>query len=71
MLLDPRKKKLIERLMAIKEPDVLKSLEKVLEEADYIARQEESMEAIRKGDTLTIDEFSASNKEWLRSRGLA
>ena len=37
-----------------------------LVQAEMEARSEESLEAIRNGEVLTLDEFFKSNEEWVK-----
>jgi hypothetical protein len=50
----------------IEKSSSLEKLEDPLIQAEMEARTKESLEAIRNGEVLTLDEFLKSNEEWLK-----
>ena len=44
----------------------IEKLDDFLVQAEMEARSEESLEAIRNGEVLTLDEFFKSNEEWVK-----
>ncbi len=44
----------------------IEKLDDFLVQAEMEARSEESLEAIRNGEALTLDEFFKSNEEWVK-----
>lgn len=59
---------LIERLMKLQKVSALERVEKSITLVEMEARAEESMEAVRKGETLSIAEFKSENRKWARER---
>ena len=66
MSIEAKKLDLIERLMQVREEAVLKHYEDLLIQAELQARSEESLNAIEKGEVVSLDAFKNSNKEWIR-----
>ena len=52
--------------MKIEKSSSHEKLDDLFVQAEMEARAEESLEAIRNGEVLTLDEFFKSNKEWLK-----
>ncbi len=50
----------------IEKSSSLEILENPFIQAEMEARTKESLEAIRNGEVLTLDEFLKSNEEWLK-----
>ncbi len=50
----------------IEKSSSLEILEDPFIQAEMEARTKESLEAIRNGEVLTLDEFLKSNEEWLK-----
>lgn len=63
-----KKQNLIDRLMKVGAEKTLDSVDAVLVQAEMVARAEESMEAIRKGNVISLEQFSKNTKEWLKAR---
>ncbi|TRX58739.1 hypothetical protein FNH22_12750 [Fulvivirga sp. M361] len=59
---------LIERLMKLQKGSSLQKVEKSIIRVEMEARAEESMEAIKNGDTLSMDEFKNENRQWAKER---
>lgn len=59
---------LIERLMKLQKVSALERVEKSITQVEMETRAEESMEAIRKGETLSIAEFKCENRKWAKER---
>lgn len=59
---------LIDRLMRVHEVSTLQRMEKLITQAEMESRAEKSLEAIEKGDVLSMDEFSKENRQWLRKK---
>lgn len=59
---------LIERLMKLQKVSALERVEKSITQAEMETRAEESMKAIRNGDTLSLDEFKNENRRWAKER---
>jgi len=57
---------LIDRLMRVHEVSTLQRMEKLMTQAEMESGAEKSLEAIGKGDVLSMDEFSKENRQWLR-----
>lgn len=68
MGIEAKKLDIIERLMKVREEDVLKKYEQLLIEAQLFTRTEESMQAIENNQTVTLENFSKGNKEWMESK---
>ena len=56
---------MIQRLMKIEKSSSLEKIEESILQAEMEARTEDSLEAIKRGDVMTLDEFRKSNQEWL------
>ena len=59
---------LIDRLMRVHEVSTLQRMEKLITQAEMESRAEKSLEAIKKGDVLSMDEFSKENRQWLNKK---
>ena len=59
---------LIDRLMRVNEVSTLQRMEKLITQAEMESRAEKSLEAIEKGDVLSMDEFSKENRQWLKKK---
>jgi hypothetical protein len=66
MTVEKMKLELINRVMKIEKSSMLERLEELFIQAEMEARTEESLESIRKGEVLTLNEFKKSNEEWLK-----
>jgi len=65
MTIEKRKLNMIQRLMKIEKSSSLEKIEESIIQAEMEARTEESLEAIKRGEVMTLDEFRKSNQEWL------
>jgi hypothetical protein len=65
MTIEKRKLNMIQRLMKIEKSSSLEKIEESILQAEMEARTEDSLEAIKRGDVMTLDEFRKSNQEWL------
>ena len=68
MTIEKRKLELINGAVKIEKSSSLEKLDDLFVQAEMEARAEESLEAIRNGEILTLDEFLKSNEEWLSSK---
>ncbi len=68
MNIEAKKLELIQQLMLVDDEAILRQYERLLVQAGMQARTEESIHAIENGNVLTINEFRAGNKEWLKKR---
>ncbi|MCK5705932.1 MAG: hypothetical protein KAI29_32505 [Cyclobacteriaceae bacterium] len=59
---------LIDRLMRVHEVSTLQRMEKLITQAEMESQAEKSLEAIKKGDVLSMDEFSKENRQWLKKK---
>lgn len=59
---------LIDRLMKMQDKSTLERLEKLVVQVEMETRAKESMEAIKKGDVLSIDKFRTNNQKWLKKK---
>ena len=59
---------LIDRLMKVHEVATLKRMEKLIIQAEMEARAEKSMQAIEKGEVVTLRKFSNENRKWLKKK---
>ena len=59
---------LIDRLMRVQEVSTLQRMEKLITQAEMESRAEKSLEAIEKGDVLSMDEFGKENRQWLKKK---
>lgn len=59
---------LIDRLMRVHEVSTLQRMEKLIIQAEMESRAEKSIEAIEKGEVLSVDEFSKENRQWLKKK---
>lgn len=66
MTKEKRKLELIKGAIKIEKSSSIEKLDDLFVQAEMEARTEESLEAIRNGEVLTLDEFIKSNKEWLK-----
>jgi len=58
---------IIERLMKIQSTSALKRMDELITQAELEIRAEESLNAIEKGDILSLDEFRKENEAWRKS----
>jgi hypothetical protein len=65
MTIEKRKLNMIQRLMKIEKSSSLEKIEESILQAEMEARTEDSLEAIKRGEVMTLDEFRKSNQEWL------
>lgn len=56
---------MIQRLMKIEKSSSLEKIEELIIQAEMEARTKGSLEAIKRGEVMTLDEFRKSNQEWL------
>lgn len=65
MTIEKRKLSMIQRLMRIEKSSSLEKIEESIIQAEMEARTDESFEAIKRGEVMTLEEFRKSNQEWL------
>jgi len=65
MSIELKKLVLIERLMQIKEEDVLQQYERLLEQAQLQSRANDSLKAIDNGQVISLEAFNSSNQSWI------
>lgn len=63
-----KRQKLVDRLMKVDADKTLEKVEEILIAAEMEARAEESMQAIRDGNVVSLEQFSINTDEWLRKR---
>ena len=68
MNLEAKKYRLIQRMIRLRNEGVIDKLESILQEAELEERTEESIQAIEKGQVISLDEFSNRNQEWLKKK---
>lgn len=68
MEIDTLKLGLIERLMKMDSSSTLRRMEELIIQAEMESRSEESLNAIRKGDYVSLESFRSANDEWKRKR---
>ena len=61
---------IIERLMRVKEASTLKKMERLISQAELESRTEDSLKAIKKGEVVTLDEFSKENLKWVKKNSI-
>ena len=66
MTIEKRKLELKNGEVKIEKSSSLEKLDDLFVQAEMEARAEESLEAIRNSEVLTLDEFFKSNEEWLK-----
>lgn len=66
MEVDELKLSMIQRLMKIDEPSSLEKIEQSIIQEEMQNRLNESLEAIDKGEVVSLEEFTKSNQEWLK-----
>jgi hypothetical protein len=66
MTIEKKKPEVKKGAVKIEKSSSLEILEDPFIQAEMEARTKESLEAIRKGEVLTLDEFLKSNEEWLK-----
>ena len=59
---------LIDRLMRVHEVSTLQRMETLIIQAEMESRSEKSLDAIDKGEVLSMDEFSKENRQWLKKK---
>ncbi|WP_339793853.1 hypothetical protein [uncultured Imperialibacter sp.] len=57
---------LIECVMQVQKKSTLERMDQLITQAEMETRAQESLEAINKGDVLSLDEFSQKNREWAK-----
>ncbi|MEQ8881722.1 MAG: hypothetical protein RLQ12_18905 [Cyclobacteriaceae bacterium] len=57
---------IIERLLRVEKTSTLQRMDQLITQAEIEARAEESLEAIRKGEVSSLDEFSQANRKWAK-----
>lgn len=60
------KQRLINRIMKVKDVATLKRIEHLTIQAEMEATAEKSLQAIGKGQVITLKEFSDENRKWLK-----
>jgi hypothetical protein len=70
MGIESQKLDIIERLMNVRKEAVITKYEQLLTEAQLFTRTDESVKAIENGQTITLENFSKGNKEWLKSKSI-
>jgi hypothetical protein len=68
MKFSERKLRLIERLIALKDHEILEQIEELLIQGELEARAQESLNAIENGEFETLEEFSQKKKDWLKEK---
>ena len=66
MTIEKRKLEGKKEVIETEKSSSLEKLDDLFVQAEMEARTEESLEAIRNGEVLTLDEFFKSNEEWLK-----
>lgn len=57
---------LIERLMRVHKTSTLERMAKLITQAEMEARSQESLDAIKEGDVISLDEFRRENRQWAK-----
>jgi hypothetical protein len=65
MTIEKKRPEVKKEAVKIEKSSSLEILEDPFIQAEMEARTKESLEAIRNGEVLTLDEFLKSNEEWL------
>lgn len=68
MELSDKKLKLIERLMRVRNQEILEQLEALLIRAEMELRAEDSLRAIENNNVISLDDFTQSNQDWLKKK---
>ncbi|MBP9151813.1 MAG: hypothetical protein KBF73_05985 [Flavobacteriales bacterium] len=63
-----KRQQLVDRLMKVDADKTLEKVEEILIAAEMEVRAEESMQAIRDGNVVSLEQFSINTDEWLRKR---
>jgi len=66
MTIEKKRAKVKKGVAKIEKSSSLEILEDPFIQAEIEARTKESLQAIRNGEVLTLDEFLKSNEEWLK-----
>jgi hypothetical protein len=66
MTIEKKRPEVKKEAMEIEKSSSLEKLDDLFIQAEMESRTEESLEAIRNGEVLTLDEFIKSNEEWLK-----
>jgi hypothetical protein len=66
MTIEKKRPEVKKEAVKIEKSSSLEILEDPFIQAEMEARTKESLEAIRNGEVLTLDEFLKSNEEWLK-----
>ncbi len=59
---------LINRLMKVNEVSTLQRMDQLITQAEMETQAEESLKAIERGETLSLDGFGKENKQWLKKK---
>lgn len=57
---------LIERLMKIQKASTLKRMNELITQAEMESRTQESIDAINKGEIVTLENFQKENQKWAK-----
>ena len=68
MSIATKKLQLIDQLMKIGEEKTLARVEELLIRAEMEARAEESIQAIKDGNVISLEQFGKDCEEWLKAR---
>jgi hypothetical protein len=68
MTIEKKRAEVKKGVAKIEKSSSLEILEDPFIQAEMEARTKESLQAIRNGEVLTLDEFLKSNEEWLSSK---
>jgi hypothetical protein len=66
MTIEKKKPEVKKGAMEIEKSSSLEKFDDLFIQAEMESRTEESLEAIRNGEVLTLEEFIKSNEEWLK-----
>ncbi|SFT73392.1 hypothetical protein SAMN04489724_1906 [Algoriphagus locisalis] len=70
MVLETLKLELIERVMRMKDTSVLERLEELIEQAELESRTKESLQSIKRGETVSLKDFGNQNRRWLKEKAM-
>lgn len=68
MSITTKKLELIDRLMKVGETKTLERVEELLLQVEMQGRADESMNAIREGNVISLEQFAQDTKQWLKAR---
>lgn len=57
---------LIERLMKVHKTSTLERMDHLITQVEMEARSQESLEAIKQGDIISLDELRRENRKWAK-----